>query len=86
MWTDAIIDSMQSMTLGMEENVTWKWLTHLSEPKIVGGVVVLPIDAFGSGQRHSGASPYFRRVLWRGISSIRGGRRRRGGVIGPGER
>lgn len=37
----------------MEQEVTWDCFHNLAESKLVGGVLVLPVEAFATGQRHS---------------------------------
>jgi alpha 1,6-mannosyltransferase len=36
-------------------NVSWQNMTGLEEGKLIGDVLILPVTAFGNGQRHSGA-------------------------------
>lgn len=43
------------MTRQQKRNITEDDLTKLTGPKLIGDVLVLPINAFGSGQAHSNA-------------------------------
>ncbi|KAL9101166.1 MAG: hypothetical protein Q9163_003544 [Psora crenata] len=52
-WTTVIMDVLTEMTA---LNVSHKNFTGLKEPKLVGDVLVLPVDGFGTGQPHSGAN------------------------------
>jgi hypothetical protein len=61
MWTDAVIDAINanSSELGADERDKtlqrrpWSTFTGLRIPRLAGDVLVLPINYFGSGQRHS---------------------------------
>lgn len=60
MWTDAVFDSINTNAQNSVEGrrreiVSWSTFTGLKIPKQVGPVLVLPINYFGSGQRHSGS-------------------------------
>jgi mannosyltransferase OCH1-like enzyme len=58
MFTDAVIDVVQEAS--REYPVTWRNFTGLTAPFYdeASGVCLLPINYFGSGQRHSGSKPY----------------------------
>ena len=51
-FTEAVFEIL-SATTGLE--ITWKNVTRLVQPKLVGDILILPIAAFGSGQEHSGS-------------------------------
>lgn len=50
-WTEAIFDHLTQF-----EDITWRNLTGMREPMLIGDVLVLPIDSFASGSPHSGSS------------------------------
>ncbi|KAK9456081.1 hypothetical protein V1511DRAFT_520950 [Dipodascopsis uninucleata] len=54
-WTDALIDTMNYK----RKDISWLAFHKLSKPKRMltedGSIVVLPINYFGNGQRHSGS-------------------------------
>lgn len=50
LWTGVVMNSLSSAT---GTNVSYLNLTGLSQPRLFGDILVLPIDAFGSGQAHS---------------------------------
>ncbi|MCJ1231173.1 hypothetical protein MMC12_007849 [Toensbergia leucococca] len=50
LFTEAVFESLSQAT---GTNFTWLNVTGLLTPKLVGDVLILPIDAFGSGQAHS---------------------------------
>lgn len=52
-WTNAVFEGM-SKAIG--EEVTWENVTGIVEPRLFGDILLLPVDAFGTGQPHSGAS------------------------------
>ena len=52
-WTGAVMAELAAQA-GRE--VGWRELSGLTAPKLVGDVLVLPINAFGAGQAHSGSS------------------------------
>lgn len=52
-FTDAVIEVLADK---MGRKVDWSEVSGLMEPKIFGDVLVLPINAFGSGQKHSHSS------------------------------
>jgi mannosyltransferase OCH1-like enzyme len=69
MWTDAVLDFMNSDVQnpivdrvnhghGWRAMVSWVTFTGLQSPRLVGEVLVLPINYFGSGQRHSGSGDF----------------------------
>ena len=49
-YTRVILDDMSAQT---STNVTWANVTRITEPTLIGDILVLPINAFGSGQHHS---------------------------------
>ena len=51
-WTNAVFEGMSKAT---GSDVTWKNVTGIVEPKLFGDILLLPVDAFGTGQPHSGA-------------------------------
>ena len=59
MWTDSVLDSINRDTAQQSGRaVSWYAFTGLEIPKVVGHVLVLPINYFGSGQRHSEAGNF----------------------------
>ena len=61
MWTDAVLDSMNAPVVdrinhGQESGTMISAFTGLQSPKLVGEILVLPINYFGTGQRHSGSA------------------------------
>ena len=44
-----------ALTSAAGEQITWRNLTGLKEPKLVGDILILPINGFGAGQAHSGS-------------------------------
>jgi len=60
MWTDAVLDSINGEDPATQSRgrVSWSTFTGLQIPKLVGHVLVLPINYFGSGQRHSKAGNF----------------------------
>jgi hypothetical protein len=59
MWTDAVMDSINTEYSEQQKGkVSWSIFTGLEVPKLVGHVLVLPINYFGSGQRHSKAGHF----------------------------
>jgi alpha 1,6-mannosyltransferase len=53
-FTNAVFAGLSQMTA---TNVTAANVTNLSEPKLIGDVLVMTINAFGSGQGHSNSQP-----------------------------
>ena len=51
-WTDVVFESL-SIAAGV--NVTAENITGLQEPRLFGDVLIMPINAFGTGQSHSGS-------------------------------
>ncbi|KAL0929589.1 Initiation-specific alpha-1,6-mannosyltransferase 2 [Colletotrichum truncatum] len=52
-WTDVVWEHLQ----GIDEELTdIRNLSYLEAPRLYGDVLVLPIDGFGMGQRHSGST------------------------------
>ena len=49
-FTDIVFDTVNK---GAPYPITWSNLTRISRPKLLGDVLVLPINGFGSGQSHS---------------------------------
>ncbi len=62
MWTDAVMDGMNANAKNRGGNtsqgVSWTMFTGLQRPKLVEQTLVLPVNYFGSGQRHSGAGAF----------------------------
>jgi mannosyltransferase OCH1-like enzyme len=61
MWTDAVFDFINANNSAEGRPraiVSWCTFTGLKIPKKVGPVLVLPINYFGSGQRHSGSGSF----------------------------
>jgi alpha 1,6-mannosyltransferase len=52
-WTEVVFEYLNSV---VDEPVTWKDLTGMTEPRMYGDVLILPINAFATGVPHSGAS------------------------------
>ncbi|KAJ9137854.1 Glycosyltransferase, DXD sugar-binding motif protein [Pleurostoma richardsiae] len=52
-WTEVVYEHL-SMVTGT--SVTWRNLTGIREPRLLGDTVVLPIDGFATGVPHSNAS------------------------------
>ncbi|KAM0794456.1 hypothetical protein BDR22DRAFT_895148 [Usnea florida] len=50
LFTEAVIEGLAHST---GTNFTWHNLTGMTESRVVGDVLILPINAFGSGQGHS---------------------------------
>ena len=62
MWTDAVMDAMDANINARAsgdakggEGPSWRVFTGLKSPEVVGNILVLPVNYFASGQRHSGA-------------------------------
>lgn len=51
-WTVQVFKAL-SQTAGTE--ITWRDITGLKEPRLYGDILVLPIDGFATGLRHSGS-------------------------------
>lgn len=47
---------LRALSLAVGEEITFRNLTGLKTPRLFGDVLVLPVDAFGQGQPHSGSS------------------------------
>ncbi len=67
-WTRAI---MQTISDAMGTMVDYRNFTGMKEPQLFGDVLVLPIDAFGTGQSHSnarmdGGGDTYVRHMWKG--------------------
>ncbi len=57
-WTEVVFEHLNSVAgegVG-QEKITWLTLTGLTEPRLFGDTLVLPIDSFATGVPHSGAS------------------------------
>lgn len=61
-FTDAV---MEALTENMGRKVRWDEVSGLKVPKIFGDVLILPINGFGGGQKHSrsGNSEYGERLV-----------------------
>lgn len=70
-WTQAVMEAMSEAT-GTE--MSYLNITGMTEPRLFGDVLVLPIDGFGAGQPHSnstrddnqGPGDFFVRHQWKG--------------------
>ena len=70
-WTHAIMEAMSEAT-GTE--ISYVNITGMTEPRIIGDILVLPIDGLGAGQPHSnstrddniGPGDVFVRHQWKG--------------------
>jgi len=62
MWTDTVMDGMNSDAKirggNTSEEVSWTMFTGLHSPKVVEHTLMLPVNYFGSGQRHTGAGGF----------------------------
>ena len=68
-WTRAVMEGLSEAT-GTE--MSYLNITGMTKPRLFGNVLVLPIDAFGSGQVHSnstreGPGNFFVRHQWKGL-------------------
>ncbi|KAJ5273303.1 hypothetical protein N7478_008428 [Penicillium angulare] len=52
-WTDAVFRQLQYYD---DELTTLRNLSGLSEPRLIGDILILPIDGFGMGQSHSNST------------------------------
>ncbi|OQE44321.1 hypothetical protein PENCOP_c002G07862 [Penicillium coprophilum] len=52
-WTDVVFRQLQQYEPGL---VSLTDLSGLTEPRLVGDILILPIDGFGMGQRHSNST------------------------------
>lgn len=52
-WTLAVFEGMSE---AIETDVSWENVTGIREPRLFGDILLMPVDAFGTGQAHSGAS------------------------------
>jgi len=50
LFTEAVMEAISFTT---DTNFTWQNITGLTVPRLVGDILILPINAFGSGQLHS---------------------------------
>ncbi len=67
-WTQTIMQILSELT---DTRVDYKNLTGMTEARLIGDVLVLPIDGFGTGQPHSNArtdesGDTYTRHLWKG--------------------
>ena len=49
-WTTTVF---QGLSAAAGEPITWENITRIESPRLYGDILVLPIDAFGTGQPHS---------------------------------
>lgn len=49
-WTTTVFEGLSA---AMGEPITWRNITGIKSPRLYGDILVLPIDAFGTGQPHS---------------------------------
>ncbi|CAG9955840.1 unnamed protein product [Clonostachys rosea f. rosea IK726] len=52
-WTDAVFQELQKIDPNLK---SLRDLSGLKKEKLIGDVLILPIDGFGAGQRHSGST------------------------------
>lgn len=52
-WTLAVFEGMSE---AMGTSISWENITGITEPRLFGDILLMPVDAFGTGQPHSGAS------------------------------
>lgn len=52
-WTLAVFEGLSEAT---GTYVSWENVTGIREPRLFGDILLMPVDAFGTGQAHSGAS------------------------------
>lgn len=70
-WTEAV---MEAMSEGTGTEITYLNITGMTEPRLFGDILVLPIDGFGAGQPHSnstrdehqGPGDFYVRHQWKG--------------------
>lgn len=57
-WTEVVFEHLNQVAgTGVgKERITWKTLTGMTEPRLYGDTLVLPIDGFATGVPHSHAS------------------------------
>ena len=48
---------MKFLSAAVGDEVTYKNLTGLKQPRLFGDILIMPVDAFATGQPHSGTSP-----------------------------
>ena len=68
-WTRAV---MEGLSVATRSEISYLNITGMTEPRLFGDVLVLPIDGFGSGQVHSnstreGPGDFFVRHQWKGM-------------------
>ena len=68
-WTHAVLEGLSEATGTAVSHLN---ITGMTEPRLFGDVLVLPIDAFGGGQVHSnstreGPGDFFVRHQWKGL-------------------
>ena len=68
-WTHAVMEGLSEAT---GTAVSYLNITGMTEPRLFGDILVLPIDAFGGGQVHSnstreGPGDFFVRHQWKGF-------------------
>ena len=54
LFTRSVIETIAIQT---NTDFTWKNISGMSEPRLYGDILILPINAFGSGQAHSHSGP-----------------------------
>ena len=67
-WTRTVMQSMSEMT---GTHIDYRNMTGMKEARLLGDVLVLPIDGFGTGQPHSnsgkdGVANAYTRHMWKG--------------------
>lgn len=51
-WTNVVL---RQIGINVGEIIDWRNITGLQEPRLYGDILVMPINAFGAGQEHSGS-------------------------------
>ncbi|KAK4127809.1 glycosyltransferase family 32 protein [Parathielavia appendiculata] len=79
-FTDVVFEQLQEYNSSLKDTQD---LSGMTEPQLIGDILVLPIDGFGMGQQHShstndGTIPESALVKHRFNGGWRGGKRRRG--------
>ncbi|GKT61094.1 hypothetical protein ColTof4_01202 [Colletotrichum tofieldiae] len=52
-WTEVVFEYLQSLNPDLTDTMSF---SYLERPTLCGDVLILPIDGFGMGQRHSGST------------------------------
>ena len=51
-WTEAVFENIKASSPQVS---SWRDLSNMTEPRLYGDILVLPINGFGAGQPHSGS-------------------------------